>query len=183
MLIYRSFYDAIKELPLEEQGQIWKAVFELGLNNNELELSGIPKVVFTLIRPQIEANIRRFQNGTKPKLKQTESKPEANKNININSNIENNNTIRELNDRKLTFYKSLAQFVKQYPKEMLRDFYEYWSEHGDKDKKMRFEKEKSFGIERRLKTWEKNQTKFGTQKTAEPTQDKLVDFVNQQLGK
>ena len=36
---------------------------------------------------------------------------------------------------------------------MLSDFFEYWTEHGEKDKKMRFEKEKSFGISRRLSTW------------------------------
>jgi hypothetical protein len=36
---------------------------------------------------------------------------------------------------------------------MLRDFFEYWTEHGEKDKKLRFEKEKTFGIEQRLRTW------------------------------
>ena len=35
-------------------------------------------------------------------------------------------------------------------------FFEYWVEHGDNDKMMRFEKEKSFGIGRRLGTWKKN---------------------------
>jgi hypothetical protein len=36
---------------------------------------------------------------------------------------------------------------------MLREFYDYWTEHGVKDKKLRFEKEKTFGIEQRLRTW------------------------------
>jgi hypothetical protein len=44
--------------------------------------------------------------------------------------------------------------------EELKNFYEYWTEHGDNDKKMRFEKEKSFGINRRLGTWFKNVNKF-----------------------
>ena len=35
-------------------------------------------------------------------------------------------------------------------------FFEYWTEHGDNDRLMRFEKEKSFGIGRRLGTWKKN---------------------------
>ena len=42
---------------------------------------------------------------------------------------------------------------------MLNDFYLYWTEHGDKDKKMRFEKEKSFGLSQRLATWNKNNFK------------------------
>lgn len=35
-------------------------------------------------------------------------------------------------------------------------FFFYWSEHGETDNKMRFEKEKSFGIGRRLGTWKGN---------------------------
>ena len=42
----------------------------------------------------------------------------------------------------------------------LKNFFEYWTEHGAKDKKMRFEKEKTFGIVRRLGTWFKNADKF-----------------------
>ena len=38
-------------------------------------------------------------------------------------------------------------------------FFEYWSEHSEADKKMRFEKEKSFGVGRRLGTWKKNNQK------------------------
>ncbi len=48
---------------------------------------------------------------------------------------------------------SLSIYVNEYPKKMLREFYDYWTEHGVKDKKMRFEKEKTFGIEQRLRTW------------------------------
>jgi hypothetical protein len=38
-------------------------------------------------------------------------------------------------------------------------FFFYWSEHGDNDKKMRFEKQSSFGIGRRLGTWKSNNQK------------------------
>ena len=67
-----------------------------------------------------------------------------NKVLNINKNIE---------ERKSKFYASLSLFVNEYPKKMLREFYDYWTEHGVKDKKLRFEKEKTFGIEQRLRTW------------------------------
>jgi hypothetical protein len=61
--------------------------------------------------------------------------------------------IESIEERKSKFYDSLTLFVDEYPKKMLRDFYDYWSEHGEKDKKLRFEKEKTFGIEQRLRTW------------------------------
>ncbi len=43
------------------------------------------------------------------------------------------------------------------------NFFNYWTEHGDNDQLMRFEKEKSFGTGRRLSTWRKN-----NQKTTNP---------------
>lgn len=35
----------------------------------------------------------------------------------------------------------------------MNEFFEYWSEHGSSDNKMRKEKEKTFGVGRRLSTW------------------------------
>lgn len=69
---------------------------------------------------------------------------------------EYNNTIEQ---RKLKFAKSLLPFLDQYGKELLREFCDYWTEHGENDKKLRFEKEKSFGLSRRLATWNKNNFK------------------------
>jgi hypothetical protein len=96
-IFYRSFYEAIADLPEANQLELYRAIFELSLNENEPELTGISKTVFTLIRPQIVANNQRFKNGTKAKAKrnaseteakqkQTESKTEANKNKNKNNN-------------------------------------------------------------------------------------------------
>lgn len=61
-----------------------------------------------------------------------------------------------ISERKQIFYNSLIPFTETYGKVMLREFYEYWTEHGEKDLKFRKEKEKTFGIERRLKTWSTN---------------------------
>jgi hypothetical protein len=186
MLIYRSFYEAIKDLPLEDQAQVWNAIFELGLNQNEIQLTGIASTIFKLVKPQIEANIRRFQNGKAPK-KQNESKTEADvsktvTNKNNNNNLNNNLT---LSNRKEKFYTDVSKFIDLYDKKMLREFFDYWTEHAKEDKKMRFEKEKSFGIDRRLKTWKTNQEKYKpfNNSTSFDKTDKLVDFVNQQIAK
>lgn len=98
MIIYRSFFEAIKELPKTNQAEVWNAVYELGLNGKYVELNGISKTIFTLIAPQIEANYKKFVNGSKPKTKQIESKHEAkekqtrsktegNVNVNVNDNV------------------------------------------------------------------------------------------------
>jgi hypothetical protein len=78
MIIYRSFFEAISEIPKENQAEVWQAVFQYGLNFKDVELNGLSKTIFTLIKPQLDANIKKFHNGKKPKQKQNQSKNEAN---------------------------------------------------------------------------------------------------------
>lgn len=64
-VFYRSFFEAIKELDYENQAILFCATCELALNGNEVELSGTNKAIFTLIKPQILANNKKFINGCK----------------------------------------------------------------------------------------------------------------------
>jgi len=67
----------------------------------------------------------------------------------------------EIKKRKEEFKNSLRPFISiSYDKILMTEFFEYWSEHGDNDKKMRFEKEKSFSVDRRLKTWKIKSVEF-----------------------
>jgi hypothetical protein len=77
MIVYRSFYESIKELPKANQAEVWEAVFELGFNFNEIELKGISLTVFRLMAPIIKKNVAQYQNGKKPKPKQSASKQQA----------------------------------------------------------------------------------------------------------
>lgn len=97
LIFYRSFYEAIKELPEKNQAELYIAIFEYSLNFNEVQLSGLSKTIFLLIKPQLEANNKRFENGkkakknqkvskTQAKPNQNESKTEANNNNNLNNN-------------------------------------------------------------------------------------------------
>jgi len=115
MVFYRSFYEAIKELPLDVQAKVYSAIFEYSLNFNEVVLEGLPKTIFTLIKPQLDANNKRFENGkkggrkkvdnnqtetktetkTEPKQNQTETKTEPNNNVNVNDNVNDNVNERE----------------------------------------------------------------------------------------
>ena len=98
MLIYRSFFEAIKGLKKEEQADVWNAIYELGLNGNEVKLSGLSESFFLLIKPQILANLKRFENGKKPKLKQNESKTEAKPKQKISKVEANNNNNNNKNN-------------------------------------------------------------------------------------
>jgi hypothetical protein len=67
-----------------------------------------------------------------------------------------NNTNNNIEERKKNFAHSLKPFLEEYGKNTLNDFYFYWTEHGENDKKMRFEKQTSFNISLRLKNWVRN---------------------------
>jgi hypothetical protein len=72
-------------------------------------------------------------------------------------------------ERKQKFAFNLASFVDVYGKQMIRDFYDYWTEHGEKDKKMRYEKETSFNLDARLNRWNKNVQERNKPKFNAPT--------------
>lgn len=55
--------------------------------------------------------------------------------------------------RKDSFYQSLVPYVKKYPKEMIRAFFDYWSELNKSETKMRYELEKTWELPKRLAIW------------------------------
>ena len=126
-VFYRSFYEALSELPEKNQLEIYRAIFELSLNENRIELSGLSKTIFTLIEPQVLANLQRFKNGSKPKekrngseteakKKQSKSELEANKNKNKNKNKNENNKENENKKKNLeppTLEEVKAWFTEQ----------------------------------------------------------------------
>lgn len=69
--------------------------------------------------------------------------------------------VATIEDRQFSFMEELKPFVEIYGKEMLRDFFDYWIEKNKDGRKMRFEMQKVFDVNRRLKTWSKNNFKNG----------------------
>lgn len=63
---------------------------------------------------------------------------------------------QELKERKLAFGMQLKPFNGMYQRSMLAEFYNYWTEVKEGGRKMRFEKEKTFEIAKRLARWSKN---------------------------
>lgn len=76
---------------------------------------------------------------------------------------------------KKDFYQSLTPFLKEFGKEILREFYEYWSEPNKSKTKIRYQLEKTWDTRLRLLRWVKND--FGKKKTEEMklTQQEQLD--------
>lgn len=138
MVFYRSFYESIKELQPEQQGILYNAIFTYSLDFIEPKLEGICKTIWTLIKPQLDANIKRYENGLKPKTKQNRSKTEAkvkrvkSKTVaNVNDNVNDNDNVNENNNEKEKVYREFAHLslsekefedlAKEWPKNDIDD--------------------------------------------------------------
>lgn len=103
--------------------------------------------------------------NTSPPIANIAVNDNVNVTVNVNDILLKKETKVNIIDRKLVFYNSLIPYTQTYGKVMLREFYEYWTEHGENDLKFRKEKEKTFGLERRLKTWSSNNFNNKTEST------------------
>jgi hypothetical protein len=154
-IFYRSFYEAIKELDPMLQSQVYTALFEYALNFNTVELSGIAKTVFTLIKPQLDANNKRYSNGLKPKQKQNGSKTEAKQkqkiskaeaNDNDNDNVNGNENGNENGNQNVKVNLVYNKFTKPEPIDVLNYMAELNQRAGGKwqDSKVVLEAQKFF---------------------------------------
>ena len=125
-IFYRSFYEAIKDLDCDTKVEIYDAICEYSLNQNETKIEGMGKAILTLIKPQIDANLKRYKNGcfggrpktkTKPNENQTKTKPEPNDNDNVNDNVLNNITNINTGTETLTDTITDLNFKKEKEKE------------------------------------------------------------------
>lgn len=96
-IFYRSFYEAISELPKENQADTYNAIMEYALNQEEIELTGISKAIFSLVKPQLDANYKKYENGkqkkSKTEAKQKQTKSKIGTNVNVNENVNDNENV------------------------------------------------------------------------------------------
>jgi hypothetical protein len=63
---------------------------------------------------------------------------------------------KSIQERKVDFIKAIEPYKHDYHHTVVSKFIEYWTEHGEKDKKMRFEKQNTFSFAARLKRFDDN---------------------------
>jgi hypothetical protein len=77
-------------------------------------------------------------------------------------NINNSNKLELLNKRKIEFSETLSPFLTKYGKDMLNEFFSYWTEPNKSLTKLKFELQKTWSVELRLSTWARNNKNFKT---------------------
>lgn len=111
-IFYKSFYEAIEDVDDKSKLEIFNAICKMALYDKEVELKGISATLFKLIKPQLQANTKKFKDGKKggrPKKETTgyeeekttgfeNKKPNVNVNDNVNVNYNENDNVN-VNDK------------------------------------------------------------------------------------
>lgn len=64
-VFYRSFGDAARTLPDEERLKLFDALIGYALDDEEPDLTGVTSGMMALMKPVVDANSQRFENGKK----------------------------------------------------------------------------------------------------------------------
>ena len=134
-VFYDSFLTAIDELDSDTKLKVYEAVTHYALKGIEPELSGIAFAIFSLIKPQIDANNKKYENGIKgagfgklggrPKKQKPQENPlgvisknpKQTPNVNVNENDNVN-----VNDNDNVFIKKTDPFLNPIKETFLNEF-------------------------------------------------------------
>lgn len=172
-ILYCDIIHTLEKLSDEDAGKLFKHILRYVNDLNPTTDHLITEIAFEPIKQQLKRDLVKYEKfvekqvlngklGGRPKnpsvSKKTQKtqpfleKPKKADNDNVNV------IVNDINKRKEIFKEKLDAYANEYGKRLIYDFFLYWSEHGDNDRKMRFEKEKTFGVKARLNTW-KNRAK------------------------
>lgn len=162
--------DIIKDNPFWGEKRVYsKAEAWIHLQTNDVSIRETAKL-FGWSTTKLYSFLREIKKTPKKTLQKSVTNSKANTSIEV---VENKKTPKKtLEQRKKEFGLKLIPYIDKYGKEMIRDFFNYWSEHNEGGLKMAFEKKKTFSIPHRLATWKRNEQKYGSFKTK---QDIRVD--------
>ena len=136
-VFYRSFYEALQNVPKKHRTEVYEAVFEYAFESREPSISGVPRALWELIRPQLDASQKRYENakkgaeygklGGRPRKKEENKKPlkgyeSETLNVNVNENVNDNvnvnvNVNDNVNDKRTSvkrFTPPTAEEVQAY---------------------------------------------------------------------
>ena len=156
---YRSYWEVAMELNDKDRLAFYDALMMRQFTGAEPELTGMAKFAYISQKHSIDAQVKGFEDKTKIPLQGPTQGGSEGGSKGPSAQVKEKEKVKQYNieERKQEFAHKLATFLNDYDKKMIREFYDYWTEHGDKDRKMRFEKQTSFNIASRLARWHKNQ--------------------------
>ena len=83
---------------------------------------------------------------------------------------------KDINTKKEEFAKRVEKevFDMQIDPAMIKEFIEYWTEHNDGGRVLRYEQQSIFNVRKRMSTWVKNSKKFNSNMKFQPVSDEDI---------
>lgn len=190
---FRSYYDVYNELETNED----KVAFIDALLDRQflgvkpIDLKGMAKFAYISQTNSIDSQVKGYEDktgtiltptaggsigGSDAPTEQVQVKEEVKLQVKEENSIES---------RKLKFAHTLTEFSSVYSREMLKDFYEYWTETNEGGKKFRREMQKTWSLKLRLKKWYDNNNKFkqnGKSKIVDTDEFKQINQAIRETG-
>lgn len=130
-IFYKSFYEAMEGIGDKDKLKLYDAICKFALYGEETKLTGISNTLFILIKPQLQANTKKFTDGKKggrPKKETTGFEKEKttgydktkttgfeNKKPNVNVNDNVNVNYNENQDDYKDIFNYLCMVAEKFP--------------------------------------------------------------------
>lgn len=193
-ILYADLIHTLNALDDNEAGLLFKHILRY-VNDQSPETSNrIVNLAFEPIKQQLKRDLKRWdafrvkqsENGKlggrpyKPKPIEekpnnpsliSESQKSLNVTVNVTDTVNDNVTVikKDIDSRKLSFASTLKPFTETYGRDLIKEFYEYWTEPNKSNSKFRQEMEKTWDLKRRLETWTKNDKNFNKKNNDKPS--------------
>lgn len=184
-ILYSDIHDILQVLSDEEAGKLFKAIASYNLTGEKAETDNrVVNVILTIVTAQLERNKQKYQQictqrssagrkGSEKRWKKQETKPEEQKTVKETSTEAGTETAPEtapettlkttpsqrreerITKSKEHFIKDMEAYADKYDRQMLNDFFRYWTELNPSHTKMRYEMQKTWETGKRLATWSK----------------------------
>ena len=172
-IFYSNWKDTFDALPDDKAGELIKHIFAYVNDENPESDDVLINAVFATIKNTLKDDLKKWEkqqeqriragkasaekrkrNATSVNERSISSTVNVNGNVNVNDNVSNK---LDINSRKINFAQSIKDIFdsdfNDVDLKIMKEFIDYWTEHGENDKKMRFEKQKSFNKKLRIGRW------------------------------
>jgi len=179
-VLYSDTQGLINQLPDDVAGRLFKHIYAYVNDENPIADELLLNIAFEPIKMQLKRDLVKYDKkreqwseaGKKSaeqraliKFNELQRNPTVVNSVatvstvNDNDNV-NVNVINKIEARSQIFKDSLLEYKNKHQVNMLKEFYNYWTEPNQSKTKMRFELQKTWSLDRRLETWAKRENSF-----------------------
>lgn len=200
-LLYCDLIYTVEELTDEEAGKLFKHTLRYVNDLHPESPDRITKISFEPIRQALKRDLIKYEAIREKKRlagiasaeskkhnqqmsthvdcveeKSTQSTVNDNVSVNVSDKENKRDAAKAATQKRIfDFKESLYPYTKSkgglYDNDMVKKFFDYWSETNKSETKMRWELEKTFEISKRLTKWKSNEDKFISNVKSEKSND------------